>query len=268
MLLLMIFVLLGYVTVYDVSGTAIDLMEVDNTTCVFQIHKLNEYSHVQVEWDGRKLPRFCKMSFIGRSAVDVLNRYQMCVEVLEYDIDTCDFAMKFYSGFNMEPSREYSCYSGLPPKFCADEETYLDIEFEAGSPSTSSLTLTLTATLTYHYDGNRKHILTDTGDMAVVYIGVGIAIISGIVIGCVVLYLIYRYRNQRSNPGVIMQPATSNIQNHAVITSGQLNQPYIHTGQGAYQPQPAAMVVQHSTPIAPPMYSETSTDTSKPPPFH
>ncbi|XP_033744795.1 uncharacterized protein LOC117330529 [Pecten maximus] len=216
-LMLIAFVLLGCVSVYDVS--AVKVMELDRYTCLStKIHKLNEYSTVHIKWGGQKLPFYCKMYFVGRSTDYELNRYRICVEVLEYNIFDCDFKLKYFIGYNIIPSKVYRCHNGYPPKFCSNEDEFLDIEFDVDSHSSSSVTLKVTASLTYD-DG-------DLVGMTAKYVGGGIGGIVCIVIVLILLYLIYRRRHPQNNPGLLMQ----NI-------------------QGVNPPRPSTTVVQHTTTI-------------------
>ncbi|XP_033744791.1 uncharacterized protein LOC117330528 [Pecten maximus] len=158
--------------------------------------------------------------------------------------------------FNISgPTEEYTCDDDSPPKFCADEDTYLDIKFSAGSSSTSLLILMLSATYTYRYQDY----------MTRVYIGVAIGVIICVAAVCVVLYILYRRRNLQGSPSVVMNYTTPVTQKQFVITEVPPIQPNIPTGQGTYPAHQATIVAPHSTPLSPPTYSELLTDETKRP---
>lgn len=254
----MTFILLYCICVHGVYGTAIELLHLDNTTCPFRILHLNEYDATQIEWDGRALPPYCKMSFIGRSLVEALDTYKVCVETLKYDIATCEFSMKYFdsNGF----AKEYSCNDDLPPKFCADEDEYLAIQFKAKSPSSSSVTLLVSAQLMYQYKNHLKEI----------YIGVSVGAVICVAVVCVVLYLLYRRKkNQPRNSGMVINSTpVQQQQTPGVIVTVPSHQTYLHTGQGLYPTQTSTMVVQQSAIPQPPRYSEIADDAAKIPLSH
>ncbi|XP_060079207.1 uncharacterized protein LOC132558626 isoform X2 [Ylistrum balloti] len=236
-------ILFGYLMLLDVvSGTAIDVMHIDKKACSFDIYHLNEYDLMQLEWDGRQLPSYCKMSFIGRSLTESLNSYDVCVEALTYDINKCDFMLTYYS--NNRQMGSYSCKDDLPPKICAGEEKYLDISFRAETSSTSSVTLLVTATL-------RKEV-----NMVMVYVAISMGVLVGTAGVFVVLCLLCRRRNRQSNQGMVIQRTTPITGTSTIIPAVPLSQPYIQTGPA----QQAPLMLQHTIPVSPPMYSESLSD--------
>ncbi|XP_021370264.1 uncharacterized protein LOC110461216 isoform X1 [Mizuhopecten yessoensis] len=242
-------ILISYVAFHSVSGTVIDLLQLDDTTCPYEIHHLNEYSTYEVRWDGRILPYDCKMSFIGRDSTDASVSFQVCVKAQTFDVNDCDFKMKYFSGYNsVSAAREYSCYGGLPPMFCADEDEYLDLKFQVTDSSASSLTLIVTAEKKYEHQ------------RVFLYVGVGLAVTACSVV-FLLLFILYRKRQQQRSQGLIMQHTTPMIQSPTMYASAPLNQPYVQPVQGVHPAPP--MVFQHSTPIPPPPYSESSTEEPK-----
>ncbi|XP_060079166.1 uncharacterized protein LOC132558595 [Ylistrum balloti] len=231
---LMSFILLLYVAAHEISGSYIDNLLLDNRTCNYKIYELDEHKMIQVKWDGLKLPSFCKMSFIGSSDSHVLNRYEICVEAKTYAINRCDFSMKYFNGFKIEPTKEYRCNGGLPPKFCAGENNYFEIQFEAGSSPTSSLMLEITAKLTYEENNT------------LLYVGLGMGAVSCLAIVCVILLLVFRRKKQQSSEDVVMRPPTTLPQRPTVMASAPPPQPYGQPVHGIY-----------STPMALPTYSES-----------
>ncbi|XP_069141691.1 uncharacterized protein [Argopecten irradians] len=238
------FLLLSFVNVYDVSATAIDVLQLSNGTCVYEVHYMNKYTNIHVEWDGRELPSSCRISFLGQSSAEPSSRFKMCVTAWLYDIVDCNFTMNYYNGFDSVPSQEYACYDGVPPTFCADEDTNLEIEFKANSTSVSSLELHMKARLTYTPDDKYKK------DHTLTYIGLAIALV--VVITIVAVYLFFRYISKRNKQGVLIEPASRYMENESADSPSQQTQP------DANHPQPEKIGILNSKTDPPSDYSETS----------
>lgn len=249
-------ILLASLVVIDtVSATAIQLLTVDASTCEYETFQLNEYDYYQLNWGGSALPDVCKKGFSGKSFIqsEAHDKYKVCVEAWTFNITDCSVKIRYSSGAN--PTKEYSCHSVKPPKFCSDEDTDLYIEIESTVTSPSAVRLCVSAVKTFTFERFEY--------TAIVYAVIGgLSLLCMVIVGIVAMML-YKKHVQGHSRGLVVAPRTTPTGYLPPHTygCGMQNYAYNTSGQDLYPTQ------ANSKAVSPPDYADVSAEDSKPPEY-
>ncbi|OWF37768.1 uncharacterized protein LOC110467076 [Mizuhopecten yessoensis] len=116
------------------------MVSLDNYTCQFAVYDISLQTSYSVSWDGRVLPRLCRLGF----RVPNVNYYQICVSAAKYDVTDCGFTMQYYHGLSTQPNRNYTCTTP-PVRYCVNSTRYFYLHFTAKQASLSHVTIDIIA---------------------------------------------------------------------------------------------------------------------------